>query len=379
MSIYRRAGPRGIVWYIRWWAGGREHREAAGPTKAHAVALLARRRLESAERRKGLHLGGRGMPTVAEILSSYIRNAEDRGRRSTDTMKRKAAHVQASALANRRADQLTVADIEAYARARLAAAKKPAPATVNRELAVLRAALRWVAKRGDIPAWSIPPIQMLREPPGRVRVLSAEEERRLLDACPPRLRLVVLIALNTGMRRGEILGLRWRDIDLEHGFIRVERSAPGGERGTKSGARRDVPMNRALRAIFGTMDRGAPDALVIATESGKPYRNLARDFALARARADLTDFRFHDTRHTAASRVAMSGGTLLDIRDLLGHTTTAMAERYSHLMASRIREAVDRIATGATGQKTGSRRRTGRRGRRVTPWYRRDSGCSSAW
>lgn len=242
----------------------------------------------------------------------------------------------------RRADQLTVADVEAYTRTRLAATeKRPAPATVNRELAVLRAALRWAAKRGDIPPWAVPPVQLLREPPGRVRVLSKDEERKLLAASGPRLRLVLLIALNTGMRRGEILGLRWRDVDLEHGFLRVERSAPGGEAGTKSGERRDVPLHPVARAALEPLlRRRRPTALLWQTRTGKPYQTAWRAFHGAAKRAKVSDVRLHDLRHTAASRLAMTGASLSDIAAILGHRDLRTTRRYVHLLRSHLRDRV---------------------------------------
>lgn len=167
-----------------------------------------------------------------------------------------------------------------------------------------------------------------KEPRGRVRFLDEGERRRLLDACKdsrnPHLYLLTLLAISTGMRQGEILGLRWCDLDLDRGVALVLDS--------KNGDRRAVPLVGPGLEILS--ERAAtvedPRSRVFIGSRGRvsfPYNA----WNVALERAGIEDFRFHDCRHTAASYLAQSGARLHEIADILGHRTLAMVKRYAHL------------------------------------------------
>ncbi len=333
MGIYFVPGPRGGAWWIRYQVRGHRRRESCGPgsTKTAAKHLLARRIQEARE--------GRAIPatphaTVGAVVDAYLGHLEGLGRRDLAGLRRggKRGRLAASHLWGMMASTLPTAAVEEYTRRAMAARPPAAPATINRGLALLRAALRWAVRRGDIAA--APHVRLLREPPGRVRYLSDGEEARILGACAPELRRIVIVALQTGMRLGELLALRWADIDAGGRMARIERS--------KSGRRRDVPLTDAALSAIGPP--GDPAALVFPGRRGPRHPNtVSHGFALAVVAAGVRDCRFHDLRHTYASRLAMRGADLLTIRDLLGHATTAMAERYAHLMPGRLRVAVDSL------------------------------------
>jgi integrase len=358
VGVYRHRWRNGRVsWYCRYITGGVEHREAAGPTKGHAVALLARRIQERQEGRSGVHLRPVGPgPTVAIVVGRYVEQSRARGRRSVERMVRLAAHVTGAPLGDRPAGAVREADLDAYVARR---SPDVAPATINRELALVRAALRWAERRGDLPRGCLPHVQLLREPPGRCRVLTVDEETRVLVACPPWLRRLVILAVNTGCREGELLGLRWSAVDLVGMWLHLEQ--------TKSGTRRDVPLNAAAAGVLGGMRRRKPGSLVFPTASRTQISrsNLARAWRAACKAAEVTDCRWHDLRHTAGGRVATATGNLLAVRDLLGHSTITMAQRYGHLAASSVRAAVDAIdpgrRPGVRDETRGSQDRTGKR------------------
>ncbi|MCB9789282.1 MAG: site-specific integrase, partial [Deltaproteobacteria bacterium] len=215
------------------------------------------------------------------------------------------------------------------------------PATGNRYLAALSHALGVAVKEWEwLESSPISRVTKQREPRGRTRYLDdgkhgTDERARLLAACdegPAYLRPVVMLALATGMRRGEILGLRWRDVDLASGTLTLWE--------TKNGERRVVPATGAaldeLRAWAQVQPLDRSAHVFTGTTS------FHHAFERAVARAGIEDFNFHDLRHTCASHLAMSGAPLLDIAAILGHKTLSMVKRYAHLSPTHLRNVLER-------------------------------------
>jgi integrase len=173
-------------------------------------------------------------------------------------------------------------------------------------------------------------IKPMKEPRGRVRFLDSEERERLLAACKasdnPYLYAVVVLALSTGARLNEIMTLRWRDVDFERNTITLHE--------TKNGDRRLIPL--AGHALDTMRDhakvRNIKSNLVFPApkDPAKPYY-IRTSWHTAIKKAKITDFRFHDLRHSAASYLAMSGATPSAIADVLGHKSLQMVKRYAHL------------------------------------------------
>ena len=175
------------------------------------------------------------------------------------------------------------------------------PATVNRVLATLShmvtKAVEWEMVEEEILK-KIRRVKMLPEHNRRLRYLSKEECQALINACEPHLKPIVITALNTGMRKGEILNLKWENVDIKHGFILLEI--------TKNGDRREIPINNTLRATLQTITRRIDVPYVFHDKTtGKPYKYIKRSFNTACRRAGIRDFRFHDLRHTFASHLVM--------------------------------------------------------------------------
>jgi integrase len=217
-------------------------------------------------------------------------------------------------------------------------------ATGNRHIAAISkvfsvAVKEWHWMR-DNPALRV---QKGQEAPGRVRYLSADERKQLLDACRaspfPSLGLIVLLALSTGMRRGELKALRWPDVDFNRGVIVLHK--------TKNRERRAVPISSAVRPLLqehGRVRRLDTDLVFLAPGSDKPL-DFDHAFIDAVRAAGIEDFRFHDLRHTAASYLAMSGATTAEIAAVLGHKTLAMVKRYAHLSEQHATAVVQRMTT----------------------------------
>jgi integrase len=179
------------------------------------------------------------------------------------------------------------------------------------------------------------------EPRGIVRYLSDEERTALLDACQKSgykpLYLMVLFALTTGMRRGELLGLRWQDIDLDRRLAVLHN--------TKNGDRRSVPIVPEVAELLrehGKVRKLGNDH-VFAAEGAAEVWLFDKAWYQALTVAKIKDFRFHDLRHTAASYLAMSGATTAEIAAVLGHRTLQMVKRYAHLSDQHVGTVVERM------------------------------------
>lgn len=178
----------------------------------------------------------------------------------------------------------------------------------------------------------VPRIRLEKEPEGRLRFLTADGISRLMAACEasahPELATIVTLAFNTGMRKGEMLGLSWDRVDFSRGVLLLER--------TKSGRRREVPMNDVVYAALSKRPGSREGSVFLS-------RSMRTAFDKAVEAAKLEDFRFHDLRHTAASYLVMRGASLADVRAVLGHSDIKMTMRYAHLSPEHLRAAVSRL------------------------------------
>lgn len=198
-------------------------------------------------------------------------------------------------------------------------------ARVNRELAVLKTAYTKGIEWDLVMDNPVRKVKFFSEKDrGRTRYLSHIEKESLLAVCPPELRRVVVVALKTGLRQGELLGLKWVDIDSIANTLAVRRS--------KNGKMRHVPIHEDVRGILNSLPRIGE--YIFQDGSGEPLSRHGRIrtlFDKAVDEAGLRDFRFHDIRRCFASELVMNGADLKTVSELLGHSSTRMTERYSHL------------------------------------------------
>jgi integrase len=169
-------------------------------------------------------------------------------------------------------------------------------ATVNHHLKLLKAVFNRAIRQGRLTYNPGAAVRLCQEHNARNRCLSPEEESRLLKALPKRLRPLVILALHTGMRRGELRTLRWEDVDLAVGTIHIRRD--------KAGEGRWVTLNSIARDALGEVRRhqDPPSEYVFSSPRGRFLHNLERDWRPALQAATISDFRFHDLRHTFPSR-----------------------------------------------------------------------------
>jgi integrase len=216
------------------------------------------------------------------------------------------------------------------------------PATVIRYLATLSHVFTYAEQELEwVDSHPVKKVRRPAEPGGRVRFLDEDERGRLLEACrqsgDPRLYPLVVLALSTGGRQGELLGLRWRDVDLDRKVATLHQ--------TKNGERRALPLSGLafdlLCDLSSTVQHQGADYVFADARGRAEFPRTEWENALARA--EVGDFRFHDLRHSAASYLAMNGATLAEIAEILGHKTLAMVKRYAHLSHQHVASVVERM------------------------------------
>lgn len=203
------------------------------------------------------------------------------------------------------------------------------PATINRYLATLSHALSQAVKEwGWLETSPMTKLRRKKEPLGRVRFLSDDERESLLKSCRAVESLplypIVVLALSTGMRQGEILGLTWADMDLQRGWIVLHH--------TKNNDRRGLPLvGHALEVLKDHAKVRRIDTAQVFPDLTGNTPAFRKAWGVALKEAKIENFRFHDLRHSAASYLAMGGASLTEIADVLGHRTLAMVKRYAHI------------------------------------------------
>lgn len=232
---------------------------------------------------------------------------------------------------------LTAIDAQTIEKFKQARLKEVEASTVNRDLQCLRRmynlAIFWRHAKESPMRF----VRMFREKGGRLRYLTFEEYPRLLEALPFHLKWVLEVAINAGMRQGELADLTWPDIDFENGFASANDP--------KNGEPRKVPLNDAALKALSEWRQGVKSGPVLRDADGQPLpkRTLQWQFRRALQEAGITGFRFHDLRHTCASWMAMAGEDVRKIMEVLGHKDIRMTMRYMHLSPREGKAAVSRL------------------------------------
>ena len=332
MGVYQ----RGRVWYIDYFLNGRRVRKAVGTSKKVAVLALQRIKVRKA-RHEFLGIKEPKKMIFDNLCDEYLEYS--RTNNTTQSYRRNRTSIKnlLQEFSGRMIHEITVRDVENYKMLRVSKVK---PATVNRELSCIKymfnVAVLW-EYLSDNPLRSIP---QFKEPPGRIRYLQEEEVIPLLECCADHVRLIVITAINTGMRKGEILRLKWQDIDLRQRLIIVRNS--------KNNESRVLPINVDLYNTLITIGPQLPDEYVFTHSDGKPFRDIKDGFTAATKRAGIIDFRFHDLRHTYAVYLAKNGTPLIVLQKLLGHKTITMTMRYAQFTDQRLfKREVDKLRFSA--------------------------------
>jgi len=324
MGVYK----RGTTWYIDYYAGYKRRRERIGPSKRQAETVLKKRIVQVAENRfleveKYEKIKFEKMTDL--YLENYSKPNKKSSRRDVTSINNLKPFFEGKYL-----HEVTPLDMEKYKRRRQGQVSN---ATVNREVACLKHIFTKAIEWGIVKKNPGRKVKLLQERNTRLRYLDEKEIGRVYDTCAAHLRPIVIIALNTGMRKEEILSLRWKDVDFRSRTISILD--------TKNGESREIPMNDIVNQTLVSTKRILDSPWVFCKRNGKRYGNVRKAFEGARKRAGIVDFRFHDLRHTFASHLVMAGVDLRTVQELLGHKSFEMTLRYAHLSPEHKKAALD--------------------------------------
>jgi integrase len=330
MSLYQ----RGKSWYYDFWCKRQRYTGCIGPiSKTMAKEIYARKRAEALQGTLGLH--ATKDPVFKYFAEQYL--AHYKVTRWLSSYVRAESEVKqfCRLWGDRRLSQITPRMIEEYKGERLGAGIKPA--TVERDLGTLQqmyaTAILWKQATAN-------PLLKLSRPKagkGRIRFLTAEEESRLLAVCNQYIKPVVLVALYTGFRKTALRRLTWGDVDFDRGVVRCKPEDDKAKDGY------EVPMSNTLRPLLERLrgDRLDPSSPVFLSRRRRAFRYVNGSFTRAVKKAGIPDFRFHDLRHTFASRLVMAGVHLIVVKELMGHHDISMTMRYAHLSSEYRQQAVN--------------------------------------
>jgi integrase len=346
-GVFERPKDSGVWWTCYFDQYGRKHRECVG-MKSAALRVYQQRKTEIRQGKfepEDIKRKHHNAP-VKEIIEDYLRAYESSGRRAVRDTRFRAGYW-SQIWPTRSARSILPNDIE-QARLELASSRfmsnnreKPtngrSPATVNRYLAALKAAFSLAVRNGKVEQNPVKLVRLTKENNKRVRFLAEEEEARLLAVVPRKYHPLILLALHTGMRRGETLNLLWEDLDFKRKRITIRQ--------TKAGEARHIPMNDVVRQTLQSLARMLHNPFVFPGEKGSLRKGIENtEWKRYLQEAGIENFRWHDLRHTFATRLVMKGVSLYVVSKLLGHHSLVMTERYAHLAPDFLQNAVDLLS-----------------------------------
>ena len=211
--------------------------------------------------------------------------------------------------------------------------EKYSNAYVNRYLACIKTIFNIGIKNELIKTTPMKAVKMMKEDNHKIRYLTADEEARLFKELPDHLKPIVICALQTGLRKSNILQLRWELVDLEFRFIEVLAQQNKGHKIIK------IPISDKLLETLESLPRNS-EYVFANPDTGKPYRDISEGFKNACERANIENFRFHDLRHTVATRLVEKGIDLRVVQEIMAHSTIVTTQRYMHPTPKRKLEAI---------------------------------------
>jgi integrase len=331
-GVYTRSDRKGFWISFEDAQGRRRQEKTDAPTLQQARSILAQKRAE-AEKARVMGYTPPSRDTFAEFEARYLKHqkarltprAYERSRGIVETHLHKT-------FGSSRLAEIRRGDVQRYVTDR---SGEVGAGSVAKELNTLKHMLKLAVEWELIPVNYAHGVRPPKAPAGRLRYLQPTEVEALLMVCAAWLQSIVLLLLATGMRRGELLGLRWLDIDRAGGRILLPQ--------TKNGEGRTVYLNvlacRVIDSLPHAKDARSTDCVFPKDEQHTP-ENVSLAFLRACRRVKIADFRLHDLRHTCASWMRMQGADIHVVALQLGHKDLRMAARYQHLAPAYLQQAV---------------------------------------
>jgi len=333
MAIFKKNGN----WYIDYYCDLVRFRQKIGPSKKQAEQMLAIRQAEILQGRFDIKAHRKSVlfKELTEHYLEYSKATKRSYKRDGNSIKHLLAFF-----GSYRINQIKTEMVERYKIQRrneimtrpkyLGRDPRDIPmATINREVVCLKHMFNMGIKWGKAEHNPVKGVKLFKEDNVVERLLSDMDVDALLAASSEHLKDIILIALNTGMRLGEILNLKWEQVDLHQDYITVIR--------TKSGKQRKIPINQTVHNLLIDHPR---DGIFIFHRDGKPYGAVKTAFNNALRRSGVGYCRFHDLRHTFATKLVLSGVSLPVVKELLGHASIETTMRYAHPTPESKKQAV---------------------------------------
>lgn len=335
---------RGSIWYFDFMVKGVRYRQSVSGARTKQEALRA-----EAETRQAVHEGRYGKSVespqkfrefVEQVYLPWAKTTKKSWYSEVTKLR-----VLCNVFGDKNLSEISPMAIERYKRQRKEALTNKgtprSPQSVNIELNILSRICDLAINAGLISINPMGKVKRLKCDNARDRVMTDDEEARLLEACTGDYEFVasfIILAVNTAMRSGEIKNLRWVDVDFVKRQITVRR--------TKSRRNRVIPMNQPVIDLLRRLKETSQSEYVI-TGTRRPDRKIySTEYCWKRVclAAGVKNLRVHDLRHTTPSRLANMGVDAFTIREILGHSTMQMASRYTHVSDARKREALDKLS-----------------------------------
>lgn len=313
---------RGRIWWMQWYDAGQKHIKSTG-CEDRKGAMAALQRATATVGRQGR------IRTVGEAIGLLYRDYERRNLRSYSMTRQR---IEANVLpwwGKVAVSKISATTTDDYAAARAQEGAKAS--TINREIALVRRALTLAHQAGKISA--VPFFRALPEPPARTGFVEPEQYVALRDAMPEHLRCLFIVAYHCGCRLGELLQLRWEQVDMEAGFIRLEEGQ------TKTKRARTLPIYGEMREAL----EAQPQGRYVFTRQGRPIRDIREAWRAATAAAGLPGLLFHDLRRTAVRNLERSGINRAVAMSITGHTTESVYRRYDIVSERDLMEAAAKL------------------------------------
>lgn len=324
MSLWK----RGNVWWAIFTIDGRRQQMSTGTSNRKQAELIQQKLKQEANLRRHRVVRVDPKMTFEALAAKFIANGGPRPHH-LDRLKNLLPFFGETPAV--RIDKALVRD---YILKRQSEARKIKDSTINRDIAVLRRLLYWAVDESLLDFNPIARFRMLRERRTKKPVLTIAEEGLLLSAAPEHLREIVIAALDTGMRRGEILNQRFEDVDFERRLLFATKSK------TPEGECREIPLTERVYELLSSKRK--LDGLIFTFRGGN-IRSVKTTWKNTLKKSGLRHIRFHDLRHTFNTRL-MEAGVIQDVRRaLMGHTSGDVHSRYTHVEYPAKRRAIQML------------------------------------
>ena len=325
MAIYQ----RGRTWYVDFHVNGKRVQESTGTKNKREAEKIHALRISEVERGVFQRTVKITLPDFGKRYLDHAKSHKRSWLRDEQMMK----HLEGF-FGNVLLGDLTVLRVEEYQQSRV---HEVCPATVNREHALLKHMLnmaeRWNLRQGTNPARMV---KFLDENNLKFQTLSAEDEQALLSKCPAYLQDMIVFALNTGLRSGDIFQLLWEEVDME--ARRLDKLVQ------KTRQQLEVPLNDSAYEILVAWQAMKKGPYVFYNHmTGDCFRDLKASLKIACKEAGLTGITWHIFRHTFASRLIREGVDIVTAKELLGHSSVTVTMRYAHTNDEAKKAAVKKI------------------------------------